>query len=773
MSGIYRQFLVLAMLPLLIADAGAQLPTTASRFTLVNPAGQQITLTMPASGVSNYSMTLPAAAGGMGSLLYASNIGGVLGWIAPGTTGQVLAFNALGIPSWVDITTLLPGSGTVTSVGLSMPSIFSVSSSPITTSGTFGVSLNSQTANTVFAGPASGFPGTPSFRVLTSSDIPNLSSDYIVNGTSQQSSANFNISGNGQIAGQLRLKGTNVGVTSIQAGAQGLTNITYTLPLAAPTSNGQVLSSTTGGAMSWTNVASGSVTSVGLTMPTGFSVSGSPITSAGTLAVGTTLNGPIRGTGSGFTTGNLNLASEVTGLLSPTYGGVGLNTSTAPTGSLLYTSSGGTWATRTPGSNGSVLTISGGIPVWTSPASSNDWSITGNSGTSASTNFIGTTDAVDFITKTNATERIRITSAGDIGMGTSSPASHIHAVSYGSDAANDFILDAYNSGDATQGAEFRTRRARWVSNALSNITQGDDLGGMKFSGYYQGGFIESAQIDVVADGSPNSTYIPTSLSINTQNSSGNMTSRIYIDGTGEVGVGTSSPDVKLEVVESGDVVAAFDRTSNDGTIISLRQNSNQEGSITVSGSTVSFNGFTGSHYAWTNDQIQKGMIVTMTGANYHLGGRPASEIVYGVRPSTIENDPNVLGAYLGLEETSLVADSTNPHLIMAVGNGELWVTDDAGDIAIGDYLVTSAYPGHAMKDDGRFERANIIARAAEPVGWSNIPGGVTGKKRAKISVFFESFVRESAVTLQRNIDALEQRMQLMQAQINELIKKVQ
>jgi hypothetical protein len=47
---------------------------------------------------------------------------------------------------------------------------------------------------------------------------------------------------------------------------------------------------------------SGTVTSVGLTMPTGFTVTGSPVTSSGTLAVSTTLNGVLKGTGSAFTT---------------------------------------------------------------------------------------------------------------------------------------------------------------------------------------------------------------------------------------------------------------------------------------------------------------------------------------------------------------------------------------------------------------------------------------------------------------------------------------
>lgn len=49
--------------------------------------------------------------------------------------------------------------------------------------------------------------------------------------------------------------------------------------------------------------ASGSVTSVGLTAPSGFTVTGSPITSSGTLGLTTSLSGLIKGTGSGFTTG--------------------------------------------------------------------------------------------------------------------------------------------------------------------------------------------------------------------------------------------------------------------------------------------------------------------------------------------------------------------------------------------------------------------------------------------------------------------------------------
>ncbi len=63
---------------------------------------------------------------------------------------------------------------------------------------------------------------------------------------------------------------------------------------------GQVLT-VSAGLPAWSDPAtSGTVTSVTLTMPTGFSVAGSPIISTGTLAVTTTLDGMLKGTGSGI-----------------------------------------------------------------------------------------------------------------------------------------------------------------------------------------------------------------------------------------------------------------------------------------------------------------------------------------------------------------------------------------------------------------------------------------------------------------------------------------
>ena len=70
-------------------------------------------------------------------------------------------------------------SGSVTSVGLSLPSIFTVSGTPVTSSGTLSAVLANETANYIFAGPTSGASAAPTFRALVNADIPSST----VNGT--------------------------------------------------------------------------------------------------------------------------------------------------------------------------------------------------------------------------------------------------------------------------------------------------------------------------------------------------------------------------------------------------------------------------------------------------------------------------------------------------------------------------------------------------------------------------------------------------------------
>jgi hypothetical protein len=74
-------------------------------------------------------------------------------------------------------------------------------------------------------------------------------------------------------------------------------------------------------------------------------------------------------------------------------------------------------------SKGDVLTALSGPPT-PQPF----WTIMGNNSTMPDINFIGTTDAADWVVKTNNSERIRVTSGGDVGIGTEDPAAKLHVV---------------------------------------------------------------------------------------------------------------------------------------------------------------------------------------------------------------------------------------------------------------------------------------------------------------------------------------------------------
>jgi len=89
---------------------------------------------------------------------------------------------------------------------------------------------------------------------------------------------------------------------------------------------------------------SGTVTSVAATVPTGFSVTGSPITSSGTLAITNNLtSGVVKSSGVGlsFTSGLVDIITETTGTLTPARGGTGL-TGLGTANQMLRVNSGAT-----------------------------------------------------------------------------------------------------------------------------------------------------------------------------------------------------------------------------------------------------------------------------------------------------------------------------------------------------------------------------------------------------------------------------------------------
>ena len=134
----------------LVAWNGSDFVKIAS--TLVNLASE-VTGTLPVAnggtgltagtsgGVLAYTASGTLASSGaltQYGVVYGGGAGVVPVATAAGTTGQVLTATTSGAPSWASPAT----SGTVTSVAASVPSIFSISGSPITTSGTLAMTYS-------------------------------------------------------------------------------------------------------------------------------------------------------------------------------------------------------------------------------------------------------------------------------------------------------------------------------------------------------------------------------------------------------------------------------------------------------------------------------------------------------------------------------------------------------------------------------------------------------------------------------------------------------
>lgn len=91
-----------------------------------------------------------------------------------GSPNAVLITDGSGNTSW----SALVGTGTVTSVDMTVPSILTVNGNPVTTAGTLALGLATQSPNLVLAGPTTGPAAVPTFRQLSTSEITEGSNLY-------------------------------------------------------------------------------------------------------------------------------------------------------------------------------------------------------------------------------------------------------------------------------------------------------------------------------------------------------------------------------------------------------------------------------------------------------------------------------------------------------------------------------------------------------------------------------------------------------------------
>lgn len=145
---------------------------------------KQATITGGASSITTANLTINRA-------LISDGAGKVA---ASPTTATELGFVS-GVTSSIQTQLNAKGSGTVTSVALALPvSVFTVSGSPVTTTGTLTGSFNTQAANLVFAGPTTGAATVPTFRSLVAADLNTLIVPIANGGTNATTAAAARVS---------------------------------------------------------------------------------------------------------------------------------------------------------------------------------------------------------------------------------------------------------------------------------------------------------------------------------------------------------------------------------------------------------------------------------------------------------------------------------------------------------------------------------------------------------------------------------------------------
>ncbi|MCR4317962.1 MAG: hypothetical protein NUW37_16585, partial [Planctomycetes bacterium] len=308
-------------------------------------------------------------------------------------------------------------------------------------------------------------------------------------------------------------------------------------------------------------------------------------------------------------------------------------------------------------------------------------------------------------------ERMRIDSQGFVGIGTITPTNRLSVVGRIALFNETSVTGVYNTTDQ------------------SSLYVSDTSGSYPFDG--AGNLIIQSQGNLDKD-----IVFVTGAS---------ATPRMFIEGaSGKVTIGANAPGgppASLYVTSAGGTDPMAVERPGGGVLINFFDTGAPQGNISVAGPTVSYNAFTGSHYGWTDEDYETGLLMTMTGENRFLAGNDKFEILYGMEATTAENDPSVIGTYLGILSPDKAASDDNPHLVMSVGNGYIWVADTGVDVKPGDLLISSVVAGHAIVDPGTHPESYVVARAAEPVRWDNVTATIDGVKHKRISVLFDRFVK--------------------------------
>jgi hypothetical protein len=201
--------------------------------------------------------------------------------------------------------------------------------------------------------------------------------------------------------------------------------------------------------------------------------------------------------------------------------------------------------------------------------------------------------------------------------------------------------------------------------------------------------------------------------------------RVRIDSSGNLLVGTTSSAYTskglelgssgyLFVTRDGDIPMWVNRLTNDGTLVQFAQASTVEGTISVSGTTVSYNGGHLSRWAQTltakDESLVKGTVLSNLDAmNVYTDadGNPVeNEQLNKVKVSDVEGDANVAGVFVNWDHD----EAHNVDEINMAMTGDMIIRIAQGvTVARGDLLM-SAGDGTAKPQGDDIVRSKTIAK---------------------------------------------------------------